>query len=306
MDFPGRDEIRIALLYAYGDGKVHWSEAVEPLVARHLNLDETQRAAPNGDGSRTRLGNEIDWVKGAFDEEYGFFERVRDKFYKLSESGMAALAAHERDPTAPLKPGTFAGLKPGGALGESDSPLADQASASGFGDETESEDLATQLLTKRPFDPARVPTFGQLGLAGGLDLETIIAAREKANQRHHQVLVALDAWLRKRCWRDIYEQPGGIDLQASTPDLRKRVIFEAKTVSPGNELTQTRKALAQLLEYRLLPGGQREDLLCLVVDRTLSDRRAQLLNKLQVAVIVAVPGTAAVRSGNALGQRLTS
>jgi len=63
------------------------------------------------------------------------------------------------------------------------------------------------------------------------------------------------------------------------------VIFEAKTVSDSNETSQTRGGLAQLLEYRV-EYGKPDDLLCLVVDREISLRRARLLDAFEVAVLV--------------------
>ena len=43
--------------------------------------------------------------------------------------------------------------------------------------------------------------------------------------------------------------PNAIDLEARRPD-GVRVIFEAKTISDDNELSQTRSGFARLHEYR--------------------------------------------------------
>jgi hypothetical protein len=63
------------------------------------------------------------------------------------------------------------------------------------------------------------------------------------------------------------------------------VIFEAKTISASNELTQTRGGFAQLHEYRVEYGAPVDEL-CLVVDRPLSLRRQKLLDSFGVAVLV--------------------
>ena len=59
-------------------------------VADILGLSDSQRSALAGNG--TRLGNEIDWVKGAGDMGVGFFERVRPKLYRLTPYGQSAAA----------------------------------------------------------------------------------------------------------------------------------------------------------------------------------------------------------------------
>ena len=85
MVFPTRDEIRKALLLALADGATHDSDEVEVAVADILGLSDSQRRARAGNG--TRLGNEIDWIKGAGDMELGLFERVGPKRYRLTPYG---------------------------------------------------------------------------------------------------------------------------------------------------------------------------------------------------------------------------
>jgi restriction endonuclease Mrr len=92
MEFPTRDEIRKALLLALADGAPHDSDDVEAAVADILGLSDSQRRALAGNGRGTRLGNEIDWVKGAGGMELGLFERVRPKLYRLTPYGRSAAA----------------------------------------------------------------------------------------------------------------------------------------------------------------------------------------------------------------------
>jgi hypothetical protein len=65
IEFPTRAEIRKALVLALANGAPHYSDDVEVAVADILRLSESQRCAIAGNGRGTRLGNEIDWVKGA-------------------------------------------------------------------------------------------------------------------------------------------------------------------------------------------------------------------------------------------------
>jgi hypothetical protein len=92
MVFPTRAEIRKALLLALADGAPHCSDDVEVAVANILGLSDSQRRALAGSGGSTRLGNEIDWVKGAGDMGVGFFERVGPKLYRLTPYGQSAAA----------------------------------------------------------------------------------------------------------------------------------------------------------------------------------------------------------------------
>ena len=92
MEFPTRDDIRKALLLALADGASHDSDDVEVAVADILGLSDSQRRARAGNGRGTRLGNEIDWVKGAGDRDVGFFERVGPKLYRLTRYGQSVAA----------------------------------------------------------------------------------------------------------------------------------------------------------------------------------------------------------------------
>lgn len=79
------------------------------------------------------------------------------------------------------------------------------------------------------------------------------------------------------------------------------MIFEAKTISPTNELSQARSGFAQLHEYRM-EYGTPGDGLCLVIDRALSIRRQKLLDSFGVAVLV--KSGADFQAGNDHGSHL--
>ena len=76
------------------------------------------------------------------------------------------------------------------------------------------------------------------------------------------------------------------------------MIFEAKTITDSNETAQCRDAFTQLPEYRL-EYGQPDDLPCLAVDRFLSPRRVEILQRLGIAVVGA--GDQALEPLNAAG-----
>ncbi len=105
---------------------------------------------------------------------------------------------------------------------------------------------------------------------------------EKLNAMHHGLLVALKRRLESDGWSEIEEIPAAVDLWARRSDVR--VIFEAKTIGPGNELDQTRSALSQLLEYRFFYGAP-GDTLCLVTSALISDRRLRFLDAMNVRVL---------------------
>jgi hypothetical protein len=132
------------------------------------------------------------------------------------------------------------------------------------------------------------------------DPEIVAAKREQANQDHHAIVRALNTLLDAVGCADVSEIPGAIDLWASRPD-GSRMIFEAKTISATNEVSQTRSAFAQLHEYRMEYGAP-DDELCLVVNRPLSVRRQKLLDSLGVAVLV--KAGADFQAGNDHGSHL--
>jgi len=152
----------------------------------------------------------------------------------------------------------------------------------------------------RPFDPLLVPKSPTAASSNAKPEETQ-ALREKAVQGHHQLLVALVAWLEENEWQDIEEIPLAVDLWAVDPS-GGRVIFEAKTVRVGSEGPRVRSAIAQLLEYRFFYGDP-EDRLCLVCDRPISGKRVKLLDGLGISVLWRdgddfKPGSATARALN--------
>lgn len=140
------------------------------------------------------------------------------------------------------------------------------------------------LRTVRRFDPSVAPT----GIAPAVPRarpEETLALKEKALQGHHGLLVALESALRKAGWSEIGEAPGGLDLWGLQPSpANQRVIFEAKTITPDNEVSQCRSALGQLLEYRFFDGSEHDEI-CLVTDSPLSDHRSRFLVSMQVTVL---------------------
>lgn len=159
---------------------------------------------------------------------------------------------------------------------------------------------ARALRRVRPFDPDALPTRRRrddaaLGSDEAVDLD------EKTQRAHHELLARLHAGLRDRGWSELGEIPLAIDLQGRTP-RGEPVIFEAKTLSGDNETRQCRAGLAQLLEYRQDYGAPEHEL-CLVVDQSLSPRRADLLDRLGIAAISAQVG-AELCGENAAGVRL--
>ena len=151
------------------------------------------------------------------------------------------------------------------------------------------------------FDPGATPSPIAQGEAG--DRANTAALLEKANQSHHQVLVRLFRYLTRAGWDEIGEFPTAIDLWARDPDGH-RVIFEAKTISDTNSLSQCRGALAQLVEYRL-ELGEEGDGICLVTDTPIPTRRASILQRLGVAVLAITPADDVVPGGE-LGAELAA
>lgn len=132
------------------------------------------------------------------------------------------------------------------------------------------------------------------------DPEAVAAKREQATRGHHEIVRALNTLLHAVGCDAVTEIPGAIDLWGTLPN-GTRVIFEAKTIAPSNELSQTRTGFAQLHEYRMEYGAPGDEL-CLVVDRPLSLRRQKLLDSFGVAVLVKTG--ADVQAGNDHGSHL--
>ena len=130
--------------------------------------------------------------------------------------------------------------------------------------------------SERPFDPGTSAVVVQCSRRSR-NSRGDRTLQEKANADHHALLVRLHAWLGANGWSEVCEIPGGFDLRALSPDGRV-VIFEGKTVGPKSELTRTRSALSQLLEYRFF-HGRPGDGLCLVTNSPISDRRIRFLRR---------------------------
>lgn len=149
---------------------------------------------------------------------------------------------------------------------------------------TASTSRSTPMRTARPFDESRPPSARSSKPERHTTPEETAALQEKANQEHHGVLVALSDALRAAGWTNIEEIPSAIDLRATPPGQGARVIFEVKTLSGGNEASQCRAALSQLLEYRFF-YGELTDCLCLVVNGAITDRRRAFLEEIGVAIV---------------------
>lgn len=133
----------------------------------------------------------------------------------------------------------------------------------------------------RLFDETAAPRPPLPGVSS-VTPEEIAQLNEKAIAAHHALLVALNRWLKANGWSDIEEIPAAVDLWARRDNVR--VLFEAKTITNGSELVQTRAALAQLLEYRFF-YGEPVDRLCLITDAPLSDRRLRFLSAMDVDML---------------------
>ena len=142
---------------------------------------------------------------------------------------------------------------------------------------------ARALRRPRPFDPDARPRDKPPGEVA-LSRDELEARREKATQGHHELLARAHAYLRVTGWTGLAEIPLAIDLQGISP-LGLPVIFEAKTITDTNEIRQCRAGLAQLLEYRQ-DYGNPNDTLCLLVDGDISERRADLLDRLGIGLVV--------------------
>lgn len=141
--------------------------------------------------------------------------------------------------------------------------------------------MASYNRGSRPFDEAKMPKPPAPNQRL-VDPSETVQQFEKASIEHHQLLVALKARLLRDGWSEIEEIPSAVDLWARRDGVR--VIFEAKTISLEQELHQSRMALSQLLEYKFFYGVP-EDLLCLVTNRAISQRRQRFLNALGICVI---------------------
>lgn len=300
-DFPTEDQLRWAMLRVLDHGQPIHRDPMLREVAKLLRLTEEQVQRPLPNSSERVLQNRTSWVKGERDRQFGYFEKFEDDgVYRLTDTGMAAA----RDPNArgvdrswrPTSPPPKRLSSAERKRTEAEADNADRYSTHG-------------LAARREFDPSRTPTRPTMRTREDMDWGARIAALEKANKNHHAILVAVNAWLSANGWRDIFEQSGAIDLGATTPpDTTRHAIFEAKTIGEANELSQTRRSIGQLLEYRHFQSQTQESwkdaMLCLVTNQEISDKRARLLEALGIAVLLAPTDGGALDFQNRRGRRI--
>lgn len=137
-------------------------------------------------------------------------------------------------------------------------------------------------LHRRPRQFNEAPPSAPAPGASALTPDEVARLMEKAVSAHHSLLLALKRCLETNGWTDVQEIPAAVDLWAQHGPVK--VIFEAKTITPRTELTRTRAAISQLLEYRYFYGAA-TDRLCLVCNEPLSDRRLRLLAALGIDVL---------------------
>lgn len=137
--------------------------------------------------------------------------------------------------------------------------------------------------TPRTFDPAARPKELQSTGDSGADPAQTQALREKAQQGHYDLVCAWASHLSSSGWTEPVEITDGYDLLSSSPN-GERVIFEMKTLSGSNELSQCRGAAAQLLEYRF-KHGEPGDQLCVVTNGPISSERADVFEALGIAAV---------------------
>ena len=135
---------------------------------------------------------------------------------------------------------------------------------------------------RRPFDPTRKPAERKRRRPPK-DPERQLVLAEQADSLHQQTLSDFGLWLKERGWLELEEMDEAIDLLAvrKVRGRSQRVIFEIKGISPQSERTRVRTGLAQLFEYRLRFGGQKDGL-CLVTSRPIHVRRLRLLDSLGI------------------------
>ena len=131
------------------------------------------------------------------------------------------------------------------------------------------------------FEPGKNPGRRRAAKAVASPEETT-QLNEQANWRHRKLLVRLSKRLSDHGWSDVQQMPGAVDLRGTY--RRKRVLFEAKTITRKDEIHQIRLGLAQLLEYRFKYGVE-GDALCLITDHPISNGRADFMASLDVAVM---------------------
>jgi hypothetical protein len=282
VPLPETDQFRRPTLEALAGGRPMHIERIRDRVQESLGVSNEDRAELPPRSPTPVFTNYVAFAL-VYLQGRGFIEKTSSKpnTYKISESGERALAdgldLERISPRGERRPLTSGGHPLGGE------PPDTQNVEPGAQFTPSDEEPQPSPSRTRPFDPERPPEPSDFRWID-LDLEATHQLKEKARQSHHEILVALDRWLRAQGWVETGEIPGSIDLWAISPEDR-RWIFEAKTIRDDNHLSQTRSALAQLLEYRLAHGSE-NDALCLASDRAIPAPRAALLGQLGVAVVV--------------------
>lgn len=126
--------------------------------------------------------------------------------------------------------------------------------------------LGTLEITEQPFPELRTFQSNQIrafALSGNhKDPYETIVRREKANREHARILNMLAAMIRLNS-HEVYENTF-IDLYAN--DSKRTYIFEVKSNNSKNTLSQIRKAIAQLYEYRYR-SNMIDAILCIVLQQ---------------------------------------
>lgn len=262
MALPSTDRFRRPTLQALSGGAPTTSEPVRDHVQKALQISDADRRSIPPTSPTATFTNRVAFAF-VYLQERELIEKTSKypNTYKITTLGERALAE---------------GLDLS-AISPRATPPLDLPQAAPSSDEPD-----PLPFRSRAFDPDRPPEPSDF-LSLDLNQEAKHQLLEKARQGHHQILVDLAHWLDARGWTAIGEIPGSIDLWATSPGDR-RWLFEAKTIRDSNQLSQTRGALAQLLEYRVTHGTD-EDGLCIALDHSVPSERSDLLGRLGVAVV---------------------
>lgn len=322
MPIPDTNALRSPVLEAIFEerGAVK-SPKIRFMVAQRLELTPEDIGQPAPVSPVGVYTNHVAWALVWLQEQKLITGRgkAEDRKYQITQAGRNALrngadlenapdehADTEPAPPFPPTPPPDSGLEldPNTASAEENSGpdvagLAPDPAAEATPDEPEDAVEPAAPSSRRPFDPDAPPPAGPSGM-GTFDVGEALAASEKATQSHHLLLVRLYRWLARSGWSDL-EEDRSVDLWGTSPG-GARAIFEAKTIEE-NELTQLRSALAQVFEYRALFGAE-DDLLAVVVNQPVSGRRAEVLEKLGVGLLLSAADSDSLVARNTTGMVL--
>jgi Mrr restriction endonuclease-like protein len=284
MPVPDGPSIRLVLLRALSSGRKLSSKLLQGEAQRYFGLtrEEQREMLPNVRKTRFTQANAVALQMMMTAEEVTKTPRGD---YVITQRGLDALP--ELGEANPATRGSKAG--PEAADRRTSSPeTAPQEGdgSSGTEDQFDPSPETPPFRSWRPFDPERRPATGSVrAVADPLKRSVLL---EKARRDHHETLASLWYWLAGQHWTEREEQPSGIDLAATAPG-GPRTIFEVKTITRANQHGQCRKALAQLLEYRLVSGSS-DDHICVVVNKRLDEGRAAILRGLRVGLLIIEAG----------------